>query len=75
MAVTITTVGDVSFAVISTADSELKTLIDSVGTDPSPLDMLQIQQKLAVFTVLVDIQATLTKTLSDTTKSVVQKSG
>ncbi len=75
MAVTITTVGDVSFDVISTADSELKTLIDSVGTDPSPLDMLQIQQKLAVFTVLIDIQATLTKTLGDTTKSVVQKSG
>jgi len=75
MAVTITTVGATTMPGVEAADTQLATLIEAVGTDPSPLDLLKIQQQLAVFTVLVDITATLTKTLADTTKSVAQKSG
>lgn len=50
-------------------------LASSSDGNISPTDLLAMQQKMANWTLMVDLQSTMTKSLSDSLKSVVQKSG
>jgi type III secretion protein F len=75
--------GTLSFSGINTAvldnveikEGDLKGAIDTVGPNPSTLDLLKLQQKMQEWSMLVDLQATLTKTVSETMKGIIQKSG
>jgi len=68
------TVVDALFPKVQSADAALRARIQSLGTDPSPKEMLEVQTDMQSFTIAIEIQATVVKTLGDSLKSVVQKS-
>jgi len=75
MALTLGTINDTLSPKIETADTNITTSLEALGTDPSPVEMLKMQREIATLTIMIDIQATLTKSLGDSIKGIVQKSG
>lgn len=49
--------------------------IGSKGDAVDQTDMLRMQQQVQQWTMLVEIQSTITKQISDSIKSVIQKAG
>lgn len=60
---------------IDTAEGNLKTQVTKLGPNPSTMDMLVLQQQTQQWSMLCDLQATLTKTISECMKGIIQKSG
>ncbi|HLU14358.1 MAG TPA: EscF/YscF/HrpA family type III secretion system needle major subunit [Burkholderiaceae bacterium] len=61
---------------LSTQESRLRDTLSRIGGadgSVSQTDMLRMQQEIQQWSILVDIQATITKQLSDSIKSVIQK--
>lgn len=65
---------DALFPAVQSADAAMRAKIQSLGTDPSPIEMLEVNSKLQLYTIAIEIQAQLTKTLGDSIKGVIQKS-
>lgn len=63
---------------ISAQESKLKETMASMASKGdgamNSYDMLQMQQQVQQWSIMVDIQGTITKQLADSLKSVVQKS-
>ncbi|MFY4257987.1 EscF/YscF/HrpA family type III secretion system needle major subunit [Achromobacter xylosoxidans] len=64
---------------ISAFESKLRStmaaMADSGDGSLTSQQMLQMQQQVQQWTIMVEIQSTITKQLADSLKSVVQKSG
>lgn len=58
---------------IATADTNISTSITNMGTNPTTQELLAIQRQIQLWSMLVDLQSTLTKSTVDTMKSVIQK--
>lgn len=56
-------------------ETNVAALIVSLGSQPSAADLLNVQTKMQQWSLLVDLAATMAKTLSETLKSIVQKAG
>ena len=56
-------------------EESLNSYLTTLDGDITSGDLLGLQRQIAEWSLCVDIQATLSKTLSDTMKGVVQKSG
>jgi type III secretion protein F len=70
--------GDVETNVLKNADTkegDLLTQIKALGDSPSTMDMLLLQERMQQWSMLIDLQATIVKTMSDTMKGIIQKSG
>ena len=56
-------------------ETNLKQEIESLGDNPSTQDLLMVQQDVAEWTLLTQIQSTLVKEVADAMKGVIQKAG
>lgn len=56
-------------------DTQLRQQMDALGQNPSTYDLLAMQQQTQRWSMMVELQSQLTKTCSDTMKSIIQKSG
>lgn len=69
-------VGTTVAHVITNAETALKAKISAI--DPatvSSTDLLLLQQDISKWTIMTEIQSTLVKTISDSMKGIIQKSG
>lgn len=57
------------------AEDVLVTGLNTLSSQPSAADLLNVQAKMQQWSLLVDLAAQTIKTLSETLKGVVQKSG
>ena len=74
-AVTFQQINDNVLAQAQTAEGNLKTQIDNLGTKtPTTLDLLVLQQQMQQWSMLVELESTIAKTTADTMKGVIQKS-
>lgn len=63
-------------SVIQTAETSLKNRVSSLDpANTSPTDLLLLQQEISKWTMMIDVQSTLVKTISDAMKGIIQKSG
>lgn len=77
------TTSTVSFAMVEskvgthlkTMETNLNKFITDLGATPTTADLIALQRNTTEWSLIVDLNATLNKTLSDTMKGVVQKSG
>lgn len=51
----------------------LRTTISSMGDNPTTAQMVTLQQQVQTWSIMAQIQTTLTKELSDSMKSALQK--
>jgi type III secretion protein F len=62
-------------AALTAKEATLKTSIQTVGTDASPVQLLDLQQQVQAWTIMAQIQGTIVKEVSDAMKSAIQKAG
>lgn len=63
---------------ISAQEAKLRDTLARIGNadgSVSQTDMLRMQQEVQQWTMLIDVQSTITKQISDSIKSVIQKAG
>jgi type III secretion protein F len=60
---------------VSDLESALQQKITGMTTQPTTADLLDMQQAMQKWSMLVELQATLVKTVCDTMKGVISKSG
>ncbi|MDK2123476.1 EscF/YscF/HrpA family type III secretion system needle major subunit [Parachitinimonas caeni] len=60
---------------VQTRETDLKTQITSLGSNPSTADLLGMQQKIQSWTMMTDMQSTVVKQVADALKGIIQKSG
>jgi len=64
---------------ISTQEGNLRRTLETISKNGdgsvSQADMLQMQQQMQQWTILIDIQSTITKQIADSLKGVIQKAG
>lgn len=62
---------------IRTQETQLRETMSNIGTNAdgsvSQADMLQMQQRIQQWTMMVEIQSTITKQIADSLKGVIQK--
>ncbi len=67
------------FQGIQKQEDKLKTTMSSMASasdgNLTPTQMLAMQQQVQQWSIMIDIQSTITKQLAESAKSVVQKSG
>lgn len=61
--------------VVQSKESELRTLIASLGANPSTADLLALQQQVQQWTLTTQVQSTVIKEVADALKGIVQKAG
>lgn len=59
--------------VVTARETALKTTLDGLNENPSTADMLKMQHEIQQWSILTQIQSTITKELADTLKGVIQK--
>lgn len=62
-------------AALTAKEATLKTSIQTVGTDASPAQLLDLQQQVQAWTIMAQIQGTIVKEVADAMKSAIQKAG
>jgi len=73
--VTFDTINSTLYNVVQTKEQDLRTQISALGPSPTTADLLNMQSQLQQWTMLVQVQSTVVKELSDALKGIVQKSG
>jgi len=62
---------------ISTQEAKLRETIESLGKDAdgnvSQTDLLKLQQETQQWTMMIELQSTLTKQIADSLKGIIQK--
>lgn len=61
--------------VVRSRESTLQAQISALGTNPSTMDLLNLQQQIQQWTMMTQVQSTLVKEISDAMKGVIQKAG
>jgi type III secretion protein F len=63
---------------INSQETQLRDTISNISTDAdgnvSQTDLLKLQQQTQQWTMMIDLQSTITKQISDSLKGVIQKS-
>ena len=71
-------VNNTIYAALQTQETRLRTTLASIQSDSdgnvSQADLLRMQQQVQQWTMMVDIQSTITKQIADSLKGVIQKS-
>lgn len=71
-------VNDTIYNSIRTQESKLRDTISGISTDAdgnvSQTDLLMLQQQTQQWTMMIDLQSTLTKQIADSLKGIIQKS-
>lgn len=69
---------DTIYNSIRSQESKLRSTISSISTDAdgniSQTDLLKLQQQTQQWTMMIELQSTITKQISDSLKGVIQKS-
>ena len=72
------TVNSTIYDSIRTQETNLQSTLANMGTNAdgsvSQAQMLQMQQQIQQWTMMIDIQSTITKQIADSLKGVIQKS-
>ena len=72
------TVNNTIYAALQTQETRLRATLASIQSDAdgnvSQADLLRMQQQVQQWTMMVDIQSTITKQIADSLKGVIQKS-
>lgn len=61
--------------VLQNKENDLRTLIGSLGPNPTSADLLAMQQQVQQWTLITQIQSTVVKEVADALKGIVQKTG
>lgn len=61
--------------VLQNKENDLRTLIGSLGPNPSSADLLALQQQVQQWTLISQVQSTVVKEVADALKGIVQKTG
>lgn len=75
---TIGTLGNYLNTVVATQESAMAAKVaelQAAGENVSTIQLLEMQQSMTQWTMTTDLQSQMMKTLSDTLKSIIQKSG
>lgn len=71
-------VNDTIYESIRTQESRLRDTISNLSTDAdgniSQADLLMLQQQTQQWTMMIELQSTITKQIADSLKGVIQKS-
>jgi type III secretion protein F len=71
-------VNDTIYNSIRTQESKLRDTISSISTDAdgnvSQTDLLKLQQQTQQWSMMIELQSTITKQISDSLKGIIQKS-
>lgn len=67
-------INDTMVNAINTQETSLRAAIQSAGNNPTTTQLLSLQQQIQQWTILTDLQATLSKTIADAMRGVIQKS-
>lgn len=60
--------------ILETSEAALRAKIDGLGPNPTQTELLGMQSDLQKWTMLIQLQSTITKELGDALKGVIQKS-
>lgn len=60
--------------ILDTAETALRSKIDGLGPNPTQTQLLGMQSDLQKWTMMVQLQSTITKELGDALKGIIQKS-
>lgn len=60
--------------VVNTIETDLRHQISQLDGNSSSADLLKMQASLQQWTMLIELQSTITKELGDALKSIIQKS-
>ena len=60
---------------VQAREAKLRTRIEEIGQDENPgsLDLLMMQQEIQQWSMMIQIQSTIVKELSDSMKGIIQK--
>lgn len=61
--------------VVQSKETDLRTLIGSLGANPTTAELLALQQQVQQWTLTTQVQSTVIKEVSDALKGIVQKAG
>lgn len=61
--------------VVQSKENDLRTLIGSLGPNPTTADLLSLQQQVQQWTLTTQVQSTVIKEVADALKGIVQKAG
>ncbi len=67
-------INDTMVNAIGNQETSLRAAIQAAGNNPSTTQLLSLQQQIQQWTILTDLQATLSKTIADAMRGVIQKS-
>ncbi len=77
-AVTFNAINDTIYSAVSAGEVRLRATLNNLQRDAdgnvSQADMLRMQQDISKWTMMIEIQSTITKQVSDSIKGVIQKS-
>lgn len=69
---------DTIYSSIRSQETKLRSTISSISTDAdgniSQTDLLKLQQQTQQWTIMIELQSTITKQIADSIKGVIQKS-
>lgn len=75
--VTYDSINNTIYAGVRARETQLRDTLSKLQTDAdgavSQADMLRLQQEVTQWTLMIDIQSTMTKQVSDSLKGVIQK--
>jgi len=71
--VTFSFINENVFNAVKSTESSLKSTINSLGSNPTTADLLMTQQGVQQWSLMVQIQSTITKEVGDAMKGVIQK--
>lgn len=62
-------------AALNRREADLRSTLEGMGENPSTKDMLLMQQSVQMWTLLVNLQSTIVKEMSEAMKGVIQRAG
>ena len=75
MALSFDTVTSFSANVVAVNEANIASTIAGMGPNPTTMDLLNMQTQLTKWTMATEMQSSITKTLGDALKGIIQKSG
>jgi len=74
-AVTFNFINNTVATALNQRETTLRDSITKVGNEPSSVQLLDLQQQVQQWTLMVSIQSTMAKQVGDSMREVIQKAG
>ena len=74
-AVTLNFINNTVATALNQRETTLRDSITKVGNEPSSVQLLDLQQQVQQWTLMVSIQSTMAKQVGDSMREVIQKAG